>query len=118
MGTRIWIRRAYDEPTRNDGTRVLVDRLWPRGLSKERADVDWWCREVAPSDDLRRWFGHDPARWQEFRQRYRDELRGNDDLVEQLLERARSGRITLVHAARDREHNDAVVLREVLEERL
>ncbi|HEX7095151.1 MAG TPA: DUF488 family protein [Acidimicrobiales bacterium] len=118
MGTRVWIRRAYDDPSPNDGTRVLVDRLWPRGLSKEKAQVDEWLPDVAPSDELRRWFGHDPARFEEFRRRYRDELATKTDLVDELAQRAAKRRLTLVYGARDAEHNNAVVLREVLEERL
>jgi len=118
MGARIWIRRAYEAPGRNDGYRVLVDRLWPRGVAKDGARIDEWPREVAPSTELRRWFGHDPARWLEFRDRYRQELMGHADLVEGLLGRARQGRVTLVYGARDEAHNQAVVLREYLEERL
>ena len=117
MSARVWLRRAQEPPTRNDGHRVLVDRLWPRGVSKERIRIDEWCRDLAPSDDLRRWFGHDPARWDGFRQRYRRELAGASDQLDQLVERIRRGRVTLVYAAHDQAHNNAVVLREVLEER-
>lgn len=118
MGARIWIRRAYDEPTRNDGYRVLVDRVWPRGIAKDEAGIDEWSRELAPSTELRRWFGHDPDRWAEFRDRYRQELAGRADQTDRLLRRAGQGRVTLVYGARDKAHNNAVVLREYLEERL
>ncbi|MFN3285239.1 MAG: DUF488 domain-containing protein [bacterium] len=114
------VRRVYDPPEPQDGFRVLVDRLWPRGLSKEAARVDFWARELAPSDRLRRWFGHDPLKWEEFRRRYREELsRGPaQELVQQLVERARRGNVTLLFGARDEQHNNAVVLAEVLQERL
>lgn len=117
MSVRIWLRRAYDPATRNDGYRVLVDRMWPRGVSKEDAAIDHWARDVAPSDDLRRWFGHDPQRWDEFRRRYRAELEAHDDALDALVDRVERGRVTLVYGARDRQHNNAVVLREVLEQR-
>jgi uncharacterized protein YeaO (DUF488 family) len=95
---------------------VLVDRLWPRGVTKQAAQIDRWMREVAPSDALRRWFGHDAERWDEFRQRYRQELSGPDrrDAVSELVRQARRGPLTLVYAARDTVHNDAIVLRDVL----
>ncbi|MDR7447281.1 MAG: DUF488 family protein, partial [Armatimonadota bacterium] len=110
----------YEPPEPQDGFRVLVDRLWPRGLSKEAARVDLWARELAPSDRLRRWFGHDPVKWEEFRRRYREELSRSParELVQQLAERARHGTVTLVFGARDERHNNAVVLAEVLQERL
>lgn len=113
----IGLRRVYDEPGPDDGYRVLVDRLWPRGMSHEHARVDEWCRDVAPSNELREWFGHDPAKWQGFVERYRAELAGNA-AVEPLVERAVAGRLTLVYGARDTEHNQAVVLRDVLAARL
>lgn len=116
MSSRIWLRRAYDPPTRNDGHRVLVDRLWPRGVRKVDAAIDEWCPDVAPSDELRRWFGHDPARWEEFRTRYRTELDDRREHLDRLVERTAKGRVTLVYGARDVEHNNAVVLRQVLEE--
>jgi uncharacterized protein YeaO (DUF488 family) len=118
VSTRVWIRRAYEPPTRNDGYRVLVDRLWPRGISKTEAALDEWVHEVAPSDELRRWFGHDPRRWDEFRRRYRDELAGHAAEVTRLVARARRRRLTLVFGARDTAHNNAVVLREVIDEQL
>jgi uncharacterized protein YeaO (DUF488 family) len=115
---RIRLRRVYEPPVPEDGRRVLVDRLWPRGVTKEAARLDDWRREVAPSAELRRWFGHDPARWPEFRRRYRQELEANPEPLEPLLDAARRGPLTLVYAARDERHNQAVVLRELLEERL
>ena len=117
MSSRVWLRRAYDAPTRNDGYRVLVDRLWPRGTRRADAQLDEWCRDLAPSDDLRRWFGHDPCRFAEFDRRYRVELTGHLDAVDRLTERVDSGRVTLVYGARDHKHNNAVVLRDVIEER-
>jgi uncharacterized protein YeaO (DUF488 family) len=117
MSARIWIRRAYDAPIRNDGYRVLVDRMWPRGVSKERARIDDWARDLAPSDELRRWFGHDPARWEEFQRRYRAELAHKNDELARLGGRVARGRVTLVYAARDQQHNNAVALQQVLEER-
>jgi uncharacterized protein YeaO (DUF488 family) len=111
---RIALKRAYEPAAPGDGTRVLVDRLWPRGVSKEAAAIDHWMKELAPSTELRKWFGHDPARWAEFRRRYTAELRQQADAVAQLRALARKGRVTLVYAAHDEEHNDAVVLRTVL----
>jgi uncharacterized protein YeaO (DUF488 family) len=110
----IAIKRAYDPPEASDGVRVLVDRLWPRGVTKEAAKIDRWMKDLAPSGELRKWFGHDPARWEEFRRRYREELAGHADAVAELRKLARGGTVTLVYAARDVEHNDAVVLKEVL----
>jgi uncharacterized protein YeaO (DUF488 family) len=108
------LKRAYAAPAATDGARVLVDRLWPRGVSREAAALDQWMKEIAPSDDLRRWFGHDPARWDDFRRRYVDELRAHDSLVETLRALARRGPLTLVYGARDETQNDAVVLRDVI----
>ena len=112
--TIVSIKRVYEPPSPRDGVRVLVDRLWPRGLSKSDAGVDQWMREIAPSTNLRRWFGHDPTRWREFRRRYRAELRGKAGLVEELRGIMRNHHLTLVYSARDERHNQAVVLREVL----
>jgi uncharacterized protein YeaO (DUF488 family) len=108
------LKRAYDRPARSDGYRVLVDRIWPRGISRERAKLDEWARELAPSSELRRWFGHDPARFEEFRRRYTAELAPQTEKLRELRRRAREGTLTLVYAARDSEHNDAVVLADVL----
>lgn len=110
----IRLKRAYEPPTPSDGYRVLIDRLWPRGVRREGARLDEWARELAPSAELRRWFGHDPERFDEFRRRYTVELAGQDEKLRELRRRARSGRLTLVYAAHDTEHNDAVVLAEIL----
>ncbi|HQZ33391.1 MAG TPA: DUF488 domain-containing protein [Ilumatobacteraceae bacterium] len=121
MSSRIWIRRAYDPPSVIDGSRVLVDRLWPRGVSKDHLHIDAWARELAPTDELRKWFGHDPSRWGEFRDRYRDELDAHTGAAAtefaDLVERVASGRVTLVFGAHDARHNNAVVLRDYLRER-
>lgn len=114
----VQIKRIYDALADEDGYRVLVDRIWPRGLSKAEARVDRWLKEIAPSTELRRWFGHDPKRWDEFRRRYRGELEGSSALVQELAEKARSAPVTLLFSARDQQHNQAVVLCEWLEERL
>ena len=108
------IKRVYDPPEPSDGYRVLVDRLWPRGITRERAQLDEWARELAPSSELRRWFGHDPARFEEFRRRYAAELAAHPEKLEELRARARAGTLTLVYSARDTEHNDAVAAAEVL----
>ncbi|MCU4160812.1 DUF488 family protein [Acidiphilium sp. AL] len=118
MTARLRLRRAYDPPAESDGTRVLVDRLWPRGLAKARAKIDLWLREIAPSDELRRAFGHDPAHWEAFCRSYRRELAENPEPVERLAELCRAGTVTLLFAAHDTEHNNAVVLRDMLEHRL
>lgn len=114
----IRLKRAYDETSDEDGTRFLVDRLWPRGIKKEALHVESWVKEVAPSTELRRWFGHDPAKWAEFQQRYTAELEANPGAWKPLVIAARAGTITLVYGAKDRQHNDAVVLKAFLEERL
>ena len=111
------LKRAYEPPAAEDGVRVLVDRLWPRGVSKEHAALDLWMKEIAPSTELRKWFGHDPERWEEFCRRYVEELHGNAELVSQLRSLARKGPITLVYSAHDEVHNDAIVLRDVLLDR-
>ncbi len=108
------LKRVYETKTVEDGVRILVDRLWPRGLSKEKAAVDHWMKEIAPSAELRKWFGHDPTRWPEFRRRYIDELRGHTALLQQVRELARKQTVTLLFGAHDEAHNDAVVLKEVL----
>lgn len=116
--TTVRIRRIYEPPSPDDGRRILVDRLWPRGVSKERAHLDAWLRDVAPSTELRKWFAHDPARWEEFVQRYQAELEANPGAVQALVEAAGSGPVTLLYAARDEQHNEAVVLQQLLRERL
>jgi uncharacterized protein YeaO (DUF488 family) len=114
----IRIKRVYDMPGKADGTGVLVDRLWPRGLSKERAAVTLWLKGIAPRKELREWFGHDPARWVEFGHRYRVELARDDAAVAQLVNVSKLGPMTLVYAAHDTEHNDAVVLAAYLSDHL
>jgi uncharacterized protein YeaO (DUF488 family) len=114
----ICIKRAYDPPEESDGARVLVDRLWPRGLRKESADLTLWFKDIAPSSDLRKWFGHDPARWTEFSRRYRAELSHNEDAVDRLVDMSKNERLTLLYAAHDIEHNDAVVLADYLRRQL
>jgi uncharacterized protein YeaO (DUF488 family) len=114
----IWVRRAYEAPTRNDGYRVLVDGVWPRGVSREDLEIDDWMRDLAPSKRLRQWFDHDPARWETFQRRYFQELRGKEEAVRGLLDRIQRGRVTLVYGARDRDHNNAVALRAFLEKRI
>jgi uncharacterized protein YeaO (DUF488 family) len=108
------LKRAYEPAAQADGYRVLIDRLWPRGVSRERAKLDGWEKELAPSAELRQWFGHEPRRFQEFRRRYIEELRGERPRLTSLRRRARKGTLTLVYSAQDTEHNDAVVLVEVL----
>ncbi len=108
------LKRAYLAPSPDDGVRVLVDRLWPRGVRKSDAAIDLWLKEAAPSNELRRWFGHDPRRWEEFRHRYRAELSSNPALLDELRAIARGARLTLVYAASDELHNQAVILREIL----
>lgn len=111
----IRLKRAYTAATDADGTRVLVNRLWPRGVSKEKARLDLWLKAIAPSTELRKWFNHDPAKWEEFCQRYTQELEDNPEAVKRLLELADTGRITLIYGARDEAHNEAVMLKEYLE---
>jgi uncharacterized protein YeaO (DUF488 family) len=108
------LKRAYEQPASSDGYRVLVDRLWPRGVSREEARLDEWAKELAPSAALRRWFAHDPRRFGEFRRRYTAELAAQEEKLGELRRRARNGTLTLVYGARDEEHNDAVVLAELL----
>ena len=108
------LKRAYEPPAATDGKRILVDRIWPRGLTKDKAKIDLWLKDVAPSTELRKWFGHEPERWSEFRTRYRAELENNPALKE-LKELVRNTKATLVYAAKDETHNNAVALREVLE---
>jgi uncharacterized protein YeaO (DUF488 family) len=108
------LKRAYEPPATEDGTRILVDRLWPRAISKEALALDEWMKDIAPSTELRRWFGHDPDRWHEFCRRYAAEVHEHQGLLEELQARARKGRITLVFSARDEMHNDAVALRNLI----
>lgn len=111
----IRLKRAYEEPSKDDGTRILVERLWPRGVSKEEAAINLWLKEVAPSAELRKWYGHDPDKWEEFRRRYRAELDDRREMLDDLKRRLKEGPVTFIFAAKDEEHNSAVVLREYLE---
>ena len=110
----VMLKRAYEPPTKTDGERILVDRLWPRGLAKAKAGIDLWLKDIAPSTELRQWFGHEPEKWPEFKKRYRAELKSNPALAE-LQALSRRGKITLVYAARDQLHNEAVVLKQLLQ---
>jgi uncharacterized protein YeaO (DUF488 family) len=116
----IQLKRAYDLPLETDGERLLVDRLWPRGLRKGAAQLSAWLKNLAPSEDLRRWFAHDPSRWSEFQERYRAELRApeKETLIRELAQKARQGKVTLVFAAHDLSHNNAVVLKDIIEQYL
>lgn len=109
---KIKIKRVYENPDKEDGIRILVDRLWPRGLTKEKAAVDLWLKEVAPSTELRKWFDHDPAKWKGFKKRYQQELKMNHEQVLLLKKQAKKGIVTLVYGAKDEEHNEALVLKE------
>lgn len=109
------MKRVYDRPSRTDGLRVLVDRLWPRGLSKDRAAVKLWLKDLAPSAELRKWFNHEPAKWKEFQSRYRKELRGKKATLGILRAESKERLVTLLFGARDEEHNQAVVLKKVLD---
>jgi uncharacterized protein YeaO (DUF488 family) len=110
----IKLKRVYEEPGKSDGTRILVDRLWPRGLTKEKAHLDLWLKEVAPSTELRKWFAHDPAKWPEFKTRYLAELKHNKEQVEILQQAIAKGPTTLLYGAKDQQHNEAVVLQNLL----
>ncbi len=113
----IQLKRAYHPAKPSDGFRILVDRLWPRGISKKSARIDLWLKEVAPSTELRKWFAHDPDKWTTFRKRYFQELKKHPDEIAEILERIRQGRVSLIYGAKDVEHNDAVALKEYLETR-
>jgi len=114
----IRLKRVYDPVDGGDGTRLLVERLWPRGIKKDALRIERWVKDVAPSTELRKWFGHDPEKWEEFRRRYIAELRGNPEAWEAIAEAARQGTVTLVYSSHDAEHNNAVALREFLEAHL
>ncbi|MDD5404540.1 MAG: DUF488 domain-containing protein [Sulfuricella sp.] len=109
---RIRIKRVYEQPDEQDGRRVLVDRLWPRGLTKERAKVDLWLKDIAPSTALRKWFGHDPDKWEAFKERYLAELKNNGEQIRILKQELDKGLVTLVYAAKDEKHNEAIVIQE------
>ncbi len=108
------IKRVYEEPAKNDGTRVLIDRLWPRGLKKEDAAIDYWMKEIAPSDTLRKWFAHKEERWQEFKSCYMKELKDKNELLKQLIDLGKNKKVTLLYAAKNEETNNAQALLEVL----
>lgn len=114
MAKHILLKRAYDARSTDDGVRILVDRLWPRGISKEKAKIDMWLKDIAPSNDLRKWFGHEVEKWEEFRKRYIAELKESTDAVAKLQDIAKKDTVTLVFGAKDIEHNNATVLREFL----
>lgn len=111
---KIKIKRVYEKPEKGDGNRILVDRLWPRGLTKEKAEIDLWLKDVAPSTELRKWFGHDPGKWEGFQGRYRKELEDNKENIAALKAQIKKGLVTLVYGARDEEHNEALVLKKWL----
>ncbi len=111
----ISLKRAYEIPSQSDGCRILVDGLWPRGLSKQDARVDLWPKEAAPSTELRRWFNHEPDKWEEFKRRYFEELRAREESLEPILERVRAGRVTFIFASRELRFNNAVALKEYVE---
>jgi uncharacterized protein YeaO (DUF488 family) len=111
----IQLKRVYEKPSRKDGVRILVDRLWPRGLTKERAAVKLWLKDVAPSTELRKWFSHDPAKWEQFQARYRTELGEKADALDLLRQKSKEDTVTLLYGARDEEHNEALVLKSILE---
>jgi uncharacterized protein YeaO (DUF488 family) len=111
----IQLKRAYEEPSKGDGERILVERLWPRGLTKEKASIDLWLKDVAPTPELRKWFGHDPSRWKQFEQRYWKELKSHEEAVDLLRSKAKKHRITFIYAARDEEHNGALALKQFIE---
>jgi len=112
---RIAIKRIYEEPASDDGARILVDRLWPRGVSKERAKLDLWLKDIAPSTGLREWFGHDPEKWVEFQKKYKIELANNEESVAELKKIVRQNKtVTLLYASKDEEHNEAVVITNLL----
>ena len=111
------IKRVYEEPKKDDGERILIDRLWPRGLTKEKAKVDLWLKDIAPSTTLRKWFGHEPSKWNEFKKKYHDELKDNTESVNKLKEELKKEKVTLIYGAKDKEHNDAVVLKEYFEQK-
>jgi uncharacterized protein YeaO (DUF488 family) len=109
---RFRIKRVYELPDKHDGRRILVDRLWPRGLTKEKASIDLWLKDIAPSTELRKWFGHNPDRWEEFKERYLAELKGNSGQIQLLKQELDTGIVTLVYGAKDEKHNQAVVIQE------
>ena len=111
----IQIKRAYEKPSKQDGKRILIDRLWPRGITKVDAKIDIWLKDIAPSSELRKWFGHDPKRWDEFKSRYLKEIKNNKEVLSELNKIVEIGKTTLIYSAKDEEHNNAVVLKDLLE---
>ncbi|HTK37785.1 MAG TPA: DUF488 domain-containing protein [Pyrinomonadaceae bacterium] len=111
----IKLKRAYEKPEKGDGFRILVERLWPRGVTKEKAEIDLWMKDIAPSSELRKWYGHDVEKWPEFKKRYKQELKDNKELVAELKSRVKKDNVTFVYAAKDEEHNSAVVLKDFVE---
>ena len=114
LAKNIKLKRAYDDPVAADGMRILVDRLWPRGVKKATAAIDFWAKDLAPTTALRKWFGHDPVRWTEFRRRYTAEIRQHTEQLDKIRKLARHDTVTLIYAARDQEHNEAVIIRDLL----
>ncbi|HWB55012.1 MAG TPA: DUF488 domain-containing protein [Tepidisphaeraceae bacterium] len=112
---KVQLKRAYENPSSSDGERILVERLWPRGLTKAKAKIDLWMKDIAPTPELRKWFAHDPAKWKQFRQRYWKELEKNPQAVDQLKGEMKKGSVTLIYAAHDQEHNGALALKEFIE---
>lgn len=112
---RINIKRVYEKPKKNDGIRILIDRLWPRGLSKEKAKIDLWLKDLAPTTELRKWFNHDPTKWTEFKKRYLKELKKNKKAINELEVQIKKRKATLIYSAKDVEHNNAVVIKDYLE---
>lgn len=112
---KVLIKRVYETPNGSDGKRVLVDRFWPRGLTKEKAKIDLWLKYIAPSNELRKWFGHDPLKWEEFKRRYTKEIKNNQKDFEELESVVKKGKVTILYSAKDEDHNNAVVVKELLE---
>jgi uncharacterized protein YeaO (DUF488 family) len=115
---QVWLKRVYEETRNQDGTRVLVDRLWPRGLRKEDAAVDVWMKDIAPSNELRKWFNHEPDKWPAFKKRYFEELQAQSDAVKEMMRLASQGRVTLLYSSKEEKFNNAAVLKEYIEERM
>jgi len=114
----VTIKRVYEEPSESDGTRILVDRLWPRGLTKEKAKVDVWLKDIAPSTELRKWFNHEPSKWPGFKKRYQEEISSNIEVLNILKKHLASGKATIVYGAKDEEHNDAVVIKQYIDKNI
>lgn len=114
---KIKLKRAYERPDKTDGTRILFDRLWPRGLTKRKANIDLWLKEIAPSTELRKWFAHEPKKWRSFRGRYQTELKHHPEQIATITSNAKEGAVTLIYGTRDQKHNEAAVLKQFLEKR-